>query len=329
MNGPDLKTLTAYFRLMNTNGTAQVYHAALGSGVLTALDRGAQSAHEIADVCQLQEAPTCLLLEALCAMEVVERIEVGYKLTDVARMLLYSEYRELGNQYWRALPNFLKTGQPIRKMDDVGQSEEAYQTQAAMLGWMLSHAAEAAADILQRTHPRDDLRILDLGAGSAVWSLTLAQRSSESRVTAIDWPSILEVAKETAASFGLTDRLTTLAGNLQDVPLAADAFDLAIVANVTHLQTVEGNAALFGRIHRCLDKGGEVVVIDAFPGASSGNIPFALYHLGLALRTEHGKVHALESLQAILEAQRFTPGTLTSLDVPPGMVGMLVAQAIK
>ncbi|MBC8351251.1 MAG: class I SAM-dependent methyltransferase [Planctomycetes bacterium] len=329
MSGPDLKTLTSYFRLMNTNGAAQAYHAALHAGVLSAMDSGPQSSEQIARTCGLQEHPTALLLDALRAMGVVQRSDSKYQLAEVARMLLYSEYRELGNQYWHALPDFLKTGEPIRKMDDVTKSEESYQTQAAMLGWMLSHAAEAAATALTAKSPRHDLRILDVGAGSAVWSLSIARRDAESHVTAVDWLSILEVAKETARTFGLPERLTTIAGNFHEVELPANAFDLAIVANVTHLQTAEENAGLFARIHRCLTSDGQIVVIDAFPGASEGNVPFALYHLGLALRTQNGKVYSSEAIRSMLQSQGFEAGTLTPLDVPPFMVGMLVARALK
>lgn len=329
MNGPDLNTLATYFRLMNINGAAQVYHAALQAGVLSALESESLSSQQVALACKLQERPVELLLEALRAMNVVETSGGDYKLTDVTRMLLYSEYRELGNKYWHYLPDYLETGDPLRKMDDVAKSEEYYQSQAAMLGWMLSHAAEAAASALQAGLARKDLRILDVGAGSAVWSLSFARRDSASHVTAVDWPAVLEVAKETAQSIGMSGRLTTIGGNFHEVELPADAFDVAFLANVSHLQTAQENSSLFAKIHRSLTAGGEVVLIDAFPGASEGNIPFALYHLGLALRTENGKVYSVDELQALLQSQHFEAGTATPLDVPPFMVGMLVARALK
>ena len=329
MNGPNLDTLTTYFRLMKTNGAAQVYYAALDAGVLAALQKGPQTSQQIADKCELRVRPTILLLEALRALNVVQACDTEYELTEVTQMLLLSEYRELGNQYWQALPDFLKTGEPIKKMDDVGQSEEAYQAQAAVLGWMLSHAAEAAAAALSVKPPRQGLRILDVGAGSAVWSLSIAKRNAGSHVTAVDWPSILQVAQETAETYGLTDRLTTLAGNFHEIELSADAFDLAILANVTHLQTADENARLLGRIHRSLVADGRIVIIDAFPGSSEGDVPFALYQLGLALRTEKGQVFSSQALQTMLHSQGFAEATFTPLDVPPFMVGMLVASAIK
>ena len=49
-------------------------------------------------------------------------------------------------------------------MDDVAKSEAFYQTQAAVLGWMLGPAAECAAQALASTLP-PKAAILDIGAG--------------------------------------------------------------------------------------------------------------------------------------------------------------------
>ncbi len=146
MNGSDKTALETYFRLMNSNGAVQVYHAALELGVYGALERGPRHATEIAQACGANERGITLLMAALEALGLAERREVlGYGLTESARMLLSSGYRELGNQYWQHLPVFLRTGEPLTRMDDPSQSESHYQAQAAALGWMLSQAANEAA----------------------------------------------------------------------------------------------------------------------------------------------------------------------------------------
>jgi ubiquinone/menaquinone biosynthesis C-methylase UbiE len=110
---------------------------------------------------------------------------------------------------------------------------------------MLSPAAERAAELLDDALPQG-AAILDVGAGSAVWSLSLAKRKGGASVTAVDWPAVLEVAAETAEQLGIADRLTTLEGNYHDVEFPAAAFDLVILANVTHLES-PGATALYSR----------------------------------------------------------------------------------
>ncbi|MEQ8788785.1 MAG: class I SAM-dependent methyltransferase [Pirellulaceae bacterium] len=330
MTGPDLQSLQTYFHLMNLNGSAQVYHTALELGVFDALLREAKSAAQVAQACETREEPTALLLDALSRLGLlsVERSDQQpsvFSLTEVARMILMSEYRELGDQYWRHLPDFLRTGRPMKKMDAAAESEEHYQSRVAMLGWMLSHAAAEAAERLDIGGRRTGLSILDVGAGSGVWSLAMAARDVNTNVTAVDWPAVLEVARETAETLGAQERLQTLSGNFLEVELPAGAFDLAVAANVTHLLTAEQNRSLFEKLHAALRPGGELLIIDALPGSSLGDVPLALYHLGLVLRTENGHVYSPQELRQLL-GDRFAVEPVIPLDAPPHVVGMLLAR---
>lgn len=326
MSGPEVTTLRAYFRLMNLNGAAQIYHTALQTDLFSSLENEPLSTAGIAQACKLQERPLVLLLDALCALELLEQDGELFKLTDVARMLIGSDYRELGNQYWRHLPTFLQSGVPIKKMDDIAESETHYQTQAAMLGWMLRPAAEKFVEALEIGRLRENLSILDVGAGSAVWSLNIARRDPQTRVTAVDWPAVLEVARETAEDFDVAGCLTTVEGNYHEVELPDNAFDLAIAANVTHLETPEGNINLIRKLHRSLKSGGEIAIIDVFPGSSLDDVPFTLYRLGLALRTQQGQVYSQQELQAMLGDNGFSTPQLLPLEAPPHVVGLLIAQ---
>ena len=326
MNGPDRTALETYFRLMNSNGAAQVYHAALELGIYGALERGPAPVTEIAQACGANERAITLLMAALEALGLAEpRDALGYGLTDAARMLLSSEYRELGNQYWRHLSVFFRTGQPLMRMDDPSQSESLYQAQAAALGWMLSHAANEAARRLESRTLLRGSAIIDIGAGSGIWSLTIARHDSEAHVTAVDWPAVLEVTRKTASIFKMQDRLTTIAGDFHEIALPDGRFDLAIVANVSHLQSPDGNVALFCKLHASLKPGGEIVVIDALPGGSQGEAPLALYQLGLALRTQNGRVYSASELAEMLKGL-FDQPSLIPIESPPHMMGMLIAR---
>jgi SAM-dependent methyltransferase len=318
--------LPAYFQLMNSNGAAHVYREAVRSGILAALEAGQQTADAVARECGLAPRPTQLVLEALAALSLAERSGDAFRLSPLAFLLLSGTYRNLGDEYWAHLPALMKTDQPLVRMDDASQSEAHYQAQAAILGWMLAPAAACAADLLLEGLP-PRAGILDLGAGSAVWSLTLASRSADATVTAVDWPAVLEVAREKAAELGLSDRLTTLEGDFHAVPLPAGRFDLAIIANVSHLLTPEGNLALLKRARAALAPAGRLSIVDVFPGQPQGDVNRTLYALGLALRTGHGRVYWPAELAGLVAAAGFHEPSLLPLPVPPFAVGMLLASA--
>jgi len=320
-----LQMLAGYFQLMNSNGASHVYRESLKAGILDALVSGSKNAGEVAESCRTDQLATTLVLDTLCAMGLAQNDGDRYALTMLAMGLMGGSYRELGDQYWAHLPGFLKTGQPWIKMDDANQSEAHYQSQAAALAWMLAPAAEAAAQALGIGEELKDLNILDIGAGSAIWSLTMARRDLGTSVTAVDWPAVLDVAAETASNFGLSDRLSTIVGNYHEVDLPESRFDLALLGNVTHLETPEGNRSLFEKVHRSLKPAGRIVIFDILPGQPEGDLNRTLYALGLALRTEHGRVYPPHELEALLGQSGFGPPKLTSLPVPPYAVGMLVA----
>ncbi len=78
--------------------------------------------------------------------------------------------------------SFLKDGIPIASMDDPAASETHYQKQAGLLGWMLTPAAQAATKHLMQNGARKNISVLDVGAGSGIWSLSLAAADSQTRL---------------------------------------------------------------------------------------------------------------------------------------------------
>jgi len=321
----DNTALDSYAQLMSANGAAQIYRAAQQTGILQALAAGPATADAIARACGTALRPTALLLDGLRALGLVEPAGEAYALAPVARFLA-GPYRDLGDAYWSHLPAFLRTDEPMARMDDPRESERHYQTQAQALAWMMAPATEAAATALDIGGGRRGLAVLDIGAGAAGWSLALARRDPATTVTALDWPGVLAIAQQAAAAAGLQERFGAIAGDYRAAALPEAAFDLAILANVTHLETAAGNRALFERVHRALRAGGEIAVIDVFPAQPAGALPAALYALGLALRTTNGAVHGAADLEKWLIAAGFGECRFIPLPAPPYTMGMLLAR---
>lgn len=320
-----LGALQAYFELMNMNGAARVYHAAQELGVHDALRKGARSAAEVANACGLQEAPAELLLDGLRAMGTVVSTDGSYALAPVAEFLS-GNYRNLGDEYWDFLPTFLRTGTPLAKMDSTEQSETQYVQQVSALAWMMTPAAEAFAKMLGMGAARTSLDILDVGGGSGIWSLTCAKHDAGTSVTVSDWQAIVDIAARFAERMGLSDRFTAIPGNYHEADLGSGAFDLAIVANVTHIETPEGNVDLFRRVRSALKPGGEIAVVDVIPVQAEGQLSASLYALGLGLRTESGQVHAPEALCTYLEEAGFRDAVVQPIPAPPFTMGMVIAR---
>jgi 2-polyprenyl-3-methyl-5-hydroxy-6-metoxy-1,4-benzoquinol methylase len=266
-----------------------------------------------------------LLLDGLCSIGTLTRKDDAYSPALVTQFLS-GNYKNLGDEYWDHLPQFLQTGIPLAKMDSIEQSEEQYEQQVSALAWMMAPAAEGMARLLGIGTARKALEILDVGAGSGIWSLTCAKHDAGSKVTVSDWPVIAKIAAGFAQQMGLQDRFSAIPGNYHEAELGNGKFDLAIVANVTHIETAQGNTDLLCRIHGALRPGGEVVIVDVMPTQVEGQISAALYALGLGLRTEAGQVHSPEVLQQYLGDAGFKEARLLPIAVPPYTMGMILAK---
>ena len=78
--------------------------------------------------------------------------------------------------------------------------------------------------------PTAPKRILDVAAGHGMFGISLAQALPQAQVTAIDWPQVLEVARENAQRAGVADRYEIVPGNAFEVGWGAGR-DLVLLAN--------------------------------------------------------------------------------------------------
>jgi ubiquinone/menaquinone biosynthesis C-methylase UbiE len=132
-------------------------------------------------------------------------------------------------------------------------------------------------------------RVLDVGAGSGVWSLAMCARSPGTRVTALDLPAVLPGFLDRAERLGLAERIEAIPGDCHSTELHAASVDRIVLANILHLESPAHAAALMARIVPALKRGGELVVIDCLAKEGGAReTARAIYALHLAMRTDGG-----------------------------------------
>lgn len=148
--------------------------------------------------------------------------------------------------------------------------------------------------------------VLDLGCGSAVWSLALAQLHPQLKVTAVDRAVVLEqVTRVFAQRFNCQDRFTMLPGNFRDVDFGQH--DVAILGHILHSEGEAASRTLLQRCRAALKPGGKLVVAEMVAGEPRGADVFSnLFDLNMLMHTQDGTVFSRSQLEEMCRQAGFT-----------------------
>jgi SAM-dependent methyltransferase len=283
--------------LLETWGQAAVLASAAAAGLLVELLRCPGSAEAHAARLGLAEGPARLTLEALVALGLAERRGTGYAGSPALAELDAVSPGGVAalSALWGHLPEYLRSGRPLVTMNaDAASREQSYRPVVSGLGSLFGPAADAVAE---RLGPSE--RVLDVGAGSGVWSLAMAARHPGTRVTALELPEVMPRFLERAEALGLRERTEALPGDYFGVALPEGAFDRVVVANVLHLEPAERAAALVRRLAPAIRPGGELVAIGfTADGSDSEVCSGRVYALHLSMRTVGGRNHPRADVEA-------------------------------
>jgi len=310
--------------LFELGGMAATLVAAYQGNLLQALLNGYATPSMYAEELGLDPTATERVLEVLTSLGFADCNQGRYAASAALKNLdtLGPGRVDAFGAMWSQVPAYLLRGERYADMDGPPDAREAaYSGVVSQLALVFAQGARQLATKI----PGYPAHILDVGAGSGIWSLAMAERHAETHVTALDFPTVLQGFRIQAEQMGLSDRIGLLPGNYHSVAIPEDRFDRIVLANVLHLEPAEQAAALIRRLTAALLPGGDLVIVDMLgDGTPAGERAQAIYGLHLALRTHQGKVHSLTDLRAWVEQAGLIPGKVIALGTPPGM-GALVA----
>jgi tRNA (cmo5U34)-methyltransferase len=105
--------------------------------------------------------------------------------------------------------------------------------------------------------------VLDVGCGAGNYTLKLLEQLPNLDVTLIDLSAAMLARATSRVREATTGTITTLQGDIRELALPDDAFDIILAAAVLHHLRDESEwRAVFSKFHRVLKPGGSVWVFD-------------------------------------------------------------------
>lgn len=274
------------------------------------------TAEQVAQTIGASAKGTRRLLDVLVAMDYLIKREQQYELRPEFRelpLLAKGQFRGYIHlvrdswEIWAHLPEAVKTGESVVESENGDVTEEIFRRTAESLFLLHYKCARAVATELRPRLGNRFCRILDLGAGSAVWSIPFAQSTPNVRVTAIDLPGVLPVTKSITRRLGVDSRYEYIAGDLAAIDLEPNTYDVVILGHVLHVVGEDVSRSLLRKVFDALRASGLLLVCESSPSEDrSGPLFDLLFSLSLLLCTTDGQAFTVGEYRDWLMAAGFS-----------------------
>jgi 2-polyprenyl-3-methyl-5-hydroxy-6-metoxy-1,4-benzoquinol methylase len=166
-------------------------------------------------------------------------------------------------------------------------------------------------------------KVLDIAAGHGLFGITIAKLNSKAEIAALDWPGVLEVARENAEAAGVTDRFSTIPGSAFDVDFGND-YDIVLLTNFLHHFDSPTCETLLKKVHAALAPGGRAVTFEFVPNEDRISPPvpasFSMMMLGT---TPNGDAYTFSEFERMFDNAGFSSSEIHPL--PPTMQQVVIS----
>jgi N,N-dimethyltransferase/O-methyltransferase len=276
------------------------------------LDRP-RSADELAAKCGVVPALLVSLTDALVSMELLDKTGDTYAIAPGAVAVLSRSsptcmvdalrYNADLYRQWGKLAEVVRTGEAaVPQAKQLGMDES--MTRRFVYG-MESKARAFVPAIAPMIDLGDAKTLLDVGSGPGTLSRALAERSPGLKVTLLDLPDVLNVAREICTRSAAHDRLTFHPANYRTDALP-QPFDAVVYAGALHQETPASAERLVQRFFECLRPGGHVYIVDLMLDDSRTAPAFsALFQITMMLIQPAARVFSRAEIVDVLERTGF------------------------
>jgi 2-polyprenyl-3-methyl-5-hydroxy-6-metoxy-1,4-benzoquinol methylase len=265
-----------FFQTINAYQRTEALKAAIELEVFTAIGEGNSTATEIARRCETSERGMRILCDFLCIMGFLNKEGARYSATQDSAIFLdkrspaylgrateFISSQTLTEGFKDFAEVVRRGGTTMTEGGTIAPDHPVWVNFARGMAPMMAMPAQMLAKLVDPDVDRK-LKILDIAAGHGLYGIAFATNNPQAEVVALDWPNVLEVAKENAQKAGVADRYSTIEGSAFDVDYGS-GYDLILLTNFLHHFDAATCEALLRKVHAALDPGGRAVTVEFVP----------------------------------------------------------------
>jgi 2-polyprenyl-3-methyl-5-hydroxy-6-metoxy-1,4-benzoquinol methylase len=307
--------------------------AAFEVDLFTAIGEGANEPALMAQRCQASERGVRILADYMTVQGFLRKENGKYQLTQESAVFLDRRSPACLGSMANFLADssnvehFSKLAEAVRKggtASNTGDNSKPVNDRwvgfAKSMGPMAVPMAGVLTQMLSGSAGKP-IRVLDIAAGHGMYGITVAKNMPNVQVTAMDWPAVLEVAKENAKAAGVAERFSTLPGSAFDADLG-EGYDYVFITNFLHHFDIPTNEMLLRRFYAALKPGGKALTVEFVPNEDRVSPPMAAcFSTVMLASTDAGDAYTFSEYEKMHRAAGFKTCTLHQVpDLPEQIV---------
>lgn len=314
-----------FFETVNGYQRSAAMRAAVELGLFTAVAEGADTAEALARRTGAAERGVRILADYLTILGFMTKRGERYALTpDSALFLDRRSPAYLGGAVDFLLSEGLvaafdrltaaarKGGTAMPESGTLAPEHDVWVRFARAMMPMMAGPAQALAALVLGGSTKS-VKVLDVSASHGAFGLAFAKANPAARIVGLDWPNVLEVAKENARAAGVADRYDTIAGSAFEVDLGG-AYDVVLLPNFLHHFDVPTCESLLRKVHRALNAGGRVATLEFIPDDDRTSPPMAgAFALTMLATTPAGDAYTFAEYERMFRNAGFARNELHEL----------------
>jgi SAM-dependent methyltransferase len=276
--------------------------------LFTVLAEERRSSVEVARALGTDERATDRLMDALCAMGLLEKGDGRFSNTPLsARFLVRGKPEFMAGlthtvhlwETWSTLTQAVRQGSSVVARPVGERGEKWLRAFIAAMHW---RGGQHAREVVAMLDLSGVSRVLDVGGGSGVYAVAFVRARPGITAVVFDLPSVIPLTNEYIAQEGMSERVKTVMGDYE-VDDLGHGFDLVFLSAILHSNSPGENRELLRKCTAGLNPGGQVVVQDFMIDEDRTGPPFAaLFALNMLVGTESGDTYTESEVRAWMEA---------------------------
>src|SRR5438093_1811556 len=206
---------------------------------------------------------------------------------------------------WLRLPDIVREGRPAVAVNQETEGTEFFSQLVENIIPMSYPPAQTLGDHLQLAKTKDEIRVLDLAAGSGIWGIALAEKSPRVYVTAVDWAGMIPTTKRITQKFGVSDRFNYIEGDILEANFGS-GYDIATLGHILHSEGEERSRQLLKKTFRALKSGGVIAIAEWLVNDDRTKpLPSLMFAVQMLVNTEKGDTFSFNEIKSWLEEAGF------------------------